>query len=149
VGIFFEEIWLNATSEAIDQWLFRRICAICRWQRRTRASCPLGSHLFALLSGDSLAERLRHPRIEGSKSAFCNNQLPAREWSRLSEASISFRALDSELLHLIAVGNPEGREVVFLQLWGSLLGLSCRAITKGLCSKCLSPHLLAMVRHHG
>jgi len=143
VGSFREDLAECDDPEAIDQWLFRRICAIWSLHAQNEGFLSLGSHLFALLSGDA-AERLR----QDLKDQVCILHISCLPRVEQAQRSLdSFKSLDSELLHLIAVGNPEGREGGFRFSYGdSLLGLSCRDDYEGLCSKCLLAYtLLAMV----
>ena len=143
VGSFREDLAECDDPEAIDQWLFRRICAVWSLHVQNEGFLSLGSHLFALLSGDA-AERLR----QDLKDQVCILHIGCRPRVERAQRSIdSFKSLDSELLHLIAVGNPEGGAGGFRFSYGdSLLSLSCRDDYEGHCGKCLLAYtLLAMV----
>lgn len=139
VGSFRDELGRAEDPEAIDSWLFGRICDVWSLHAQNEAFLPLCSYLASLLSGDA-AERLRQDLNE----RVCILHISC--WPRVERAhrSIdSFATFDGDLHHLIVVGDPQGRRGGFrFSYEGSLLALCWPDDYEGHCGKCLHAYTL-------
>lgn len=143
VSSFRAELEGSDDAEAIDAWLFSRLCDLWSLHTQNEAFLPLCAQLFSLLSGDA-AERLR----QDLNDRVCILHISCRPRVDRAQRSIaSFNSFDGDLRHLVVVGDPQGQRGGFRFTYAdALLALSWPDDYPGHCGKCLHTYaVLALV----